>query len=72
MQMSEVVEVTQVYGAGNANTKMAEGWKLLAVVPGKAHGVENTGVIFVLGKSAEKQKPKMPTAADLARANAGL
>lgn len=57
MQMSEVVEVTQVYGAGNANTKLAEGWQLLAVVPGQTSAVQNTGVIYVFGRSAAPTDP---------------
>ena len=49
MQMSNAVQVVQVAGALAANEKLAEGWKLLAVVPsanseGKAH------VAYVLGK----------------------
>lgn len=33
MPMSGAVVVTQVVGATNANKRLAEGWKLLAVVP---------------------------------------
>lgn len=55
MQLSDAVEVVQVAGATQANEKLAEGWKLLAVVPnenasGKAY------VAYVLGRS-EESKP---------------
>jgi len=53
MQMHEAVEVVQVAGAGNANTKLAEGWKLLAVTSagnGQADG--KTFVFYILGKPA--------------------
>ncbi|WP_434987468.1 hypothetical protein [Pseudomonas protegens] len=55
MQMSDVVEVVQVAGAANANKKLAEGWKLLAVT-GAGNGQEegHTFVWYVLGKPAEK------------------
>ncbi|MCE1004521.1 hypothetical protein [Pseudomonas sp. NMI1173_11] len=54
MQMSDAVEVVQVAGSTQANEKLAEGWKLLAVVPsenatGKAH------VAYVLGKPGQSQ-----------------
>lgn len=43
MQFYDVDEVTQVAGAANADLKLAEGWKLLAVV-GASH------VFYVLGR----------------------
>lgn len=51
-------EVAQVVGADNANKKLAEGWKLLAVT-GAGNGSE-TGqsfVWYVLGKPAAKKDP---------------
>lgn len=51
MQMSEAGEVVQVVGVGNANTKLQEGWTLLAVVPGQAGGSDGQStVVYVLGK----------------------
>jgi hypothetical protein len=53
MQMHEVSEVTQVAGAANANTKLAEGWTLLAVTSaGNGENDGKTFVWYVLGKPA--------------------
>lgn len=49
MQMSEAAEVVQVHGAQEANKKLAEGWKLLAVVPGSEPDAVSF-VTYVLGK----------------------
>ncbi|WP_349987437.1 hypothetical protein ABMQ39_06630 [Pseudomonas alloputida] len=64
MQMSDAVELVQVAGSTQANEKLAEGWKLLAVVPsenatGKAH------VAYVLGKPGQSQ-PLNPEAVQAA------
>ncbi|WP_411566827.1 hypothetical protein ACLIN3_27340 (plasmid) [Pseudomonas orientalis] len=73
MQMHEAKQVVQVVGAGNANSKLAEGWTLLAVV---SADVKNGGVsaMYVLGRAepASPQNDVKITAADLARANSGL
>lgn len=54
MQMHEVGEVVQVAGAGNANTKLAEGWKLLAVTSaGNGQPNGQSFVWYVLGKPAK-------------------
>ena len=55
MQMSEAAEVVQVAGSTAANQKLAEGWKLLAVVP-HANNAGQSHVAYVLGKPAEKAK----------------
>ncbi len=55
MQLSDAVEVVQVAGMRSANEKLAEGWKLLAVVPG-ANAEGKAHVAYVLGKSAAKAK----------------
>ncbi|MBC3774703.1 MULTISPECIES: hypothetical protein [unclassified Pseudomonas] len=55
MQMSEAAEVVQVAGADNANKRLADGWKLLAVVP-SANNEGKVHVAYVLGKPAEKSK----------------
>lgn len=72
MQMHEVQEVVQVAGQLNANAKLAEGWKLLAVT-GAGNGSEagQTFVWYVLGRKAQ-QKPLNISAAALAKANEGL
>jgi hypothetical protein len=63
--MHEAVEVIQVVGHATANTHMALGWKLLAVVPGMGGGGVPS-VIYVLGKTGIKsdayvdQEPVMP------------
>jgi hypothetical protein len=49
MQFSDVKQVKQVVGAGNANTLLNDGWELLAAVPAV---VNNTpSVMYVLGKT---------------------
>ena len=65
MQMSEAVEVIQVAGAGNANIKLAEGWRLLAVVPGNVAATGHAIVLYVLGKPAAEPvpEPRVRTAA---------
>ncbi|MNN95502.1 hypothetical protein D3C81_2143190 [compost metagenome] len=56
MQMHEVDEVCQVAGANNANTKLAEGWTLLAVT--SADNSESRSMVFyVLGRKAQKARP---------------
>lgn len=55
MQLSDAKEVVQVAGANNANEKLAEGWTLLAVVPG-ANNEGKANVAYVLGKAAPKAK----------------
>ncbi|MFL1480909.1 MULTISPECIES: hypothetical protein [Pseudomonas] len=46
MQIHEAAEVVQIVGDTDANEKLAQGWKLLAVVPGLAQGSSlNTLVI---------------------------
>lgn len=53
MQMSEAAEVVQVAGSTAANQKLAEGWKLLAVVP-HANNAGQSHVAYVLGKPADQ------------------
>ncbi len=57
MQMSDAVEVVQVAGASAANDKLAEGWKLLAVVP-SANSSGHQHVAYVLGKPKSSSEPK--------------
>ena len=71
MQMHEAAEVVQVIGAGNANAKLAEGWKLLAVVSAELSRAETPSAMYVLGRKAQK-KPMNISAAALAKANEGL
>ncbi|WP_177339397.1 MULTISPECIES: hypothetical protein [unclassified Pseudomonas] len=51
MQLSDAQEVIEVRGATEANERLAEGWTLLAVVPG-AEPNATTYVTYVLGKSS--------------------
>ncbi|MNP76192.1 hypothetical protein D3C76_1733910 [compost metagenome] len=52
MRMQNVVEVVQVIGATNANKRLSEGWKLLAV--NAADGPdEKTMIWYVLGRTGE-------------------
>ncbi|SEM38642.1 hypothetical protein SAMN03159362_4521 [Pseudomonas sp. NFIX51] len=51
MQMHEAAQVLEVIGEETANERLAEGWKLLAVLPGLPRGSSSsTTVIYVLGK----------------------
>lgn len=74
MQLHEAARVIEVQGDEEANRLLAEGWKLLAVTSGiHVRDSARSAVCYVLGKPAEKKEPpKMPTAADIARANEGL
>ena len=54
MQLSDAVEITQVFGAGRVNELLAEGWKLLAVTT-STYGEAKEGKMlpcYVLGKAA--------------------
>jgi len=54
VQLHESIEVTQVYGVDAVNTKLAEGWRLLAVLATTYPGFNGTGVTYVLGKPVPK------------------
>jgi hypothetical protein len=60
MQFGDVKQVIEVSGSVSAERKMADGWKLLAVVPGLEPSLPGTPliskVIYVLGKPAEPEK----------------
>ena len=56
MQMSDAIEVVQVAGAINANAKLAEGWKLIAVLPGTVQSTGAGVVMYVLGKPEDKRQ----------------
>lgn len=57
MQMSEATEVVQVVVAENSNKRLADGWKLLAVMSaGNGDDSGRTFVWYVLGKPAAKAK----------------
>lgn len=55
MQLTDVVEVDQVFGALNANKRLSEGWKLLGMVPGNS-STGGATVIYVFGKPAPEPK----------------
>ncbi|ANJ57029.1 hypothetical protein [Pseudomonas silesiensis] len=63
MQLHEAIDLKEAYSVSGANKAVQEGWKLLAIAPGA------NGVTYVLGKQADKEKPKLPTADEIARAN---
>ncbi|WP_456293370.1 hypothetical protein [Pseudomonas sp. AK106] len=73
MQFSDVKQVKQVIGVGNANTLLNEGWALLGIVPASL-AAGGASVIYVFGSSepAEPKKPTNISAAALAQANEGL
>lgn len=54
MQLSDAVEVTQVFGAIRVNELLSEGWKLLAVTS-SSYGEPKEGKMlpcYILGKAA--------------------
>lgn len=58
MQISDAVEVIEVFSEDEANERLAEGWRLLAVVPGAPRGSSNrASVVYVLGKPADPTEP---------------
>jgi len=50
MEIYETKKVVHVIGDEAANEKLAEGWKLLAVMPAEKNGAGGTSVIYVFGK----------------------
>jgi hypothetical protein len=50
MELYETKKVVHVIGDVDANEKLAEGWKLLAVMPAEKGGIGGTSVIYVFGK----------------------
>jgi hypothetical protein len=59
MQISEAAQVLEVFNQENANKCLAEGWRLLAVLPAAPKGSSSeTSVIYVLGKPAQPVVPK--------------
>lgn len=58
MQMSDAVEVVQMFGTERVNQHLAEGWKLLAVVASTyGDGKDNTlRPCYVLGKPRDEGK----------------
>lgn len=53
MQISEAALVLEVFNQDEANERLGEGWRLLAVLPGAPRGSSSTSVIYVLGKPAQ-------------------
>lgn len=54
MQLSEAVEISQVFGVSRVNELLGEGWKLLAVTS-STYGDAKEGKLlpcYVLGKAA--------------------
>lgn len=62
MQMSEVGTVVEARGIDEANKKLADGWTLLAVVPGTIPDA-TSHVVYVLGKP--KAQPVNPLMQEL-------
>lgn len=56
MQITEAVEVSEELSATQANRRLAEGWTLLAVVPGYDHLNAQAVACYALGRPAEKGK----------------
>lgn len=57
MELKDVAEVVQVVGAASANTKLKEGWQLLAIT-GAGNGSKDgeTHLWYVLGKPRAKKE----------------
>lgn len=57
MQISDAVEVVEVHGQAAANGKLAEGWKLLAVLPAVSPHGGSTYTVYVMGKAKVQGDP---------------
>ncbi|MCY1464719.1 hypothetical protein D9M71_827810 [compost metagenome] len=68
MQLHEVKVIESVGTVSAANQRLAEGWTLIAVVGDR----EGARYVFGRGDAAPAKESVTLTAADLARANAGL
>lgn len=66
MSFAGINEIKNVDTPGEVNEALQKGWELLAVNP-----LGDT-MLYTLGRRAKKEAPKLPSAADLARANSGL
>lgn len=53
MQINEAVEVVEELHTAQANRRLADGWTLLAVVPGYDHLNAQAVACYVLGRPAE-------------------
>ncbi|WP_421526447.1 hypothetical protein [Pseudomonas yamanorum] len=74
MQLHEVEVIKELFKVREVNEALTDGWRIVAVVssvnPENGNGLPVA--CYVLGRKAKKEQPKMPSAADLARANSGL
>ncbi|MBK5415243.1 hypothetical protein [Pseudomonas sp. TH31] len=73
MQLSDAAVITEVEGIRDANIKLTEGWKLLAITTRASPADKNDYTYFILGRPAKDEKPEKPpmkiSAAALAQAN---
>jgi hypothetical protein len=53
MQMNEAVEVVEELHTAQVNQRLADGWTLLAVVPGYDHYNAQAVACYVLGRPAD-------------------
>jgi hypothetical protein len=73
MQLHEVDEIKELFHVKEVNEALTQGWRIVAVVSSvePSSGSELPVACYVMGRSVKKAQ-KMPTAADMARANSGL
>ena len=63
MSFAGIDEIKNADTPGEVNEALRKGWELLAV------NSMGDGMLYTLGRRAKKEAPKLPSAADIARAN---
>lgn len=67
------LEYKALYTIEGLNKYVAEGWQLVGSPTSSTFpDTDRPATCWTVSKPVKKEPPKMPTAADLARANAGL
>ncbi|RMP44306.1 hypothetical protein ALO95_200379 [Pseudomonas syringae pv. antirrhini] len=69
MQLHEVDEIQELFNVKDVNQALTQGWRIVAVTSSvEPSSGELSVACYVLGRYLKKEQ-KMPTAADIARAN---
>ena len=72
MQLHEVDVIQELFSVKDVNEALKDGWRIVAVTSSvEPSGGELPVACYVLGRYLKREQ-KLPTAADLARANEGL
>lgn len=72
MQLYEVDVIQELFSVRDVNEALKQGWRIVAVTGAvEPAGSELPVACYVLGRQVKKEQ-KLPSAADLIRANEGL